>query len=59
MSAYKKNTKCPACNKQTFGVFNTARKLLRKLGLAEVSSKGSTSTEGNIRKKKGTWETES
>ena len=43
-------TKCPVCGKQTFGVYNTATKLLKRI--AERKSKGAESTLMGSEKKK-------
>jgi len=55
IEASKTNTKCPVCDKQTFGVFNKAKKLLKKaeeVGAAESFVKTSHITLA----KKGKWE---
>jgi hypothetical protein len=62
-----KNTgnKCPVCNKQTFGVFNRAHKLLKKIatkkGIPEpdASEKPSSATQRATTapvSKRGSWE---
>jgi hypothetical protein len=57
--------KCPVCNKQTFGVFNKATKIVKKMAQmkGDASSAAPTSTSaGSIsavapQAKKGRWET--
>jgi len=39
LESTKKDTKCPICNRQTFGVFNRALKLIKKLQGKEDESK--------------------
>ena len=65
-SAKKSGNKCAVCNKQTFGVFNRAHKLLKRIAL----KKGGTSGDATLTSshsssaaipppvvRKGTWET--
>ena len=51
----KKNSKCYACQKQTFGVFNIAHKLNKKLALKDKSSKDTSLIE-KANTRRGTWE---
>ena len=64
--------KCPICNKQTFGVFNRAHKLLKKIAAKKgipvpstsdlsTTSDGITAVKSNVammipRGKRGSWE---
>jgi RING finger protein 113A len=63
MNACKKNgNKCPICTKQTFGVFNRAHKLLKKIAekkgtaTAEGAGGGGGSSASAPIVRKGTWE---
>ena len=60
----KSGNKCAVCNKQTFGVFNRAHKLLKKIALKKGTTDGGTVGDVNVVAsvvapvvKRGTWET--
>lgn len=50
---HRKNSKCFACQKQTYGVFNIAHKLIKKIALKE---KGTDNPSNIPIVRKGTWE---
>ncbi len=63
MARNKSNTRCAICDKQTFGVFNKARKLIKHINTLKGVSGDSAAAEGGaaaaaavpIVRKKGSW----
>ncbi len=59
----KSNTRCAVCDKQTFGVFNKARKLIKHINSLKGTTGGGSepqpvnaSVRSQVARKKGSWE---